>query len=302
MSIVINDVNTDQVIKLRSSGVMPVQIAKILGISVSLVYKRIQASGVKFKNPRFVELSESDKKIIISAYESGIGVSGIPAHTGIKCAPSVIAKFLKPIYGNLRNRSEQQFARMAKSTPEQIAKLTESAHMAARGRVRSVCEKEKRAKTLEGSFNKRSKLERLVFNSIAEFFPNAVPSKAVGVYNLDIGVGNVAVEIFGGGWSYSDKGRVSKYLGRTKKLAELGYNTVFIVFARKSADIFDSDNLIQQIKIASLNPASSCKYRVIWGDFNAASGLCSDINHDAFIPPFINVRDVTTGRYKRVLR
>lgn len=298
----LNQLQIDNLLKLRSSGVMPVELSKIFGISESCCYKIISRSGVKVKNPRIVEFSEEQKAEMRSLYESGIGANGVAEKMGLSCSPNTVVNYLLKFYGKLRNCSEQQFARMAISTPGQIAKLTEAAHKATKGRKADRSERIKRAKTMEGSHNRRSRWEKPVFEAIREFFPEAIPSKAVDIYNLDIGIGSVAVEIFGGGWSYTDKVRLDKYVKRTKHLAELGYSTIFIVFASKVTDVFDRDNLVKQIQIASLDPSSARQYRVIWGDFNATSGLCSDIDHSAFECPFVNIRDVATGRYKRIPR
>lgn len=298
----LNQDQINELLKLRASGVLPVELCKIFSISQSCCYRIVRNSGIEFKNPRIYDFTEEQKAEMRSLYESGIGANGVAEKMGLTCAPNTVVSYLLKFYGKLRDRSEQQFARMAISTPEQIAKLTEAAHKASKGRKADRSEGMKRAKTMEGSHNRRSKWEKPVFEAIREFFPEAVPSKAVDVYNLDIGIGSVAVEIFGGGWSYTDKARVDKYIKRTKHLAELGYSTIFVVFASKLTDVFDRDNLVKQIQIASLDPSSARQYRVIWGDFNAASGLCSEIDHDAFICPFVNIRNVATGRYKRILR
>lgn len=302
MSRKLKDFNASDIINLRVSGVMPVDIAQRFGVSVAYVYKVIKNSGVKVKNPRLVEFSDDQKSSIISAYESGIGVKGIAEKVGLSCCPKPIKDFLDSIYGKTRNRSEQQFARMANSTPEQIAKLTSAAHKAAKGRVATLEEMIARAKSKEGRVNRFSRYEAEIFEMLKANFDNVIPAKAIGIYNADFAIGKVTVEVFGGGWSYSDRARIDRYIDRAKKISEAGFHTIFIIISGKSSDFFDADNLVRAIKAASADPSTQSKYWVIWGDFNGASGLGCDLDHSAFIPPFVNVRDVTTGRYKRVFR
>lgn len=302
MSRKLKDFNANDIINLRVSGVMPVDIAERFGVSVAYVYKAIKSSGVAVKNPRLVEFTEAQKADIITAYESGVGVNGIAESVGLDCCPKPVKDFLDSIYGKTRNRSEQQFARMAKATPEQIANLTSAAHKAAKGRVASVSEKLARAISKEGRVNTLSRYESEIFELLKANFDNVVPSKAIGIYNADFAIGKVTVEVFGGGWSYSNRARIDRYIARCKKISEAGFHTIFIIISGKSSDVFDADNLIRAINTASIDPSAQSKYWVIWGDFNGASDLGCNLNHSAFIPPFVNVRDITTGRYKRVFR
>lgn len=292
--------NIDHIIELATATDMThKQIADIVGVSVYTVGRICRKT---FGDGRLLsELSDSVKCSIISAFNEGVGISGIARHLGIKATPYAINKIIQSHGLKGRGRSAQQKARMDRASPEEIANLTKRAHAASKGRVVSHSSKVKRAKTMEGSFNKRSVYERIIYDLIVDFFPNAIPSKAIDVYNLDIGIGNVAVEVFGGGWSYSDKGRIAKYIKRTKELGKLGVNTLFIVIPKETT-IIDTKKLVESINTLSSNPPSSSEYRVIWGDSYGSAGLCSDINDVAFVCPFINVRDVTTGRYISIPR
>lgn len=302
MSIKITDETRNNIIKLRTETDMTFEeIGNMLGISVSSVYQTSKAAGLVGRNRRHVVFTTEQEFMIIAAHNGGTGLNGMSKKLGFNCPMKATVKVLEKHGLKPRNRSEQQQARMDNSSPEEIAKLVNAANEAARGTVRRFESKAARAKTMEGFFNKRSKYEPLVFNAIIDYFPNAIPSKAVDVYNLDIGIGNVAVEVFGGSWSVSDRGRITKYIERTKKLGELGINTVFVIFAHKR-DIIDTEKLVESINILSSNPPSSSQYRVIWGDSYGSSGLCSDIDDSAFVCPFVNVRDTATGRYKSVPR
>lgn len=292
----------DNIIQLAKSGVTAPEICEIFCISRTSISRLLSKHGVSTKDARFKSFTEAQKIAIVAAFKSGVGIAGIGNSIGFHVPVTAAKRILCEFGLNPRNRSEQQKARMDASSESEKARLVASANAAARGRTRAISEKAKRAKTMEGFINPRSKWEKLVFDFVSREFNEAIPSKAIGIYNADICIGNVTVEVFGGGWSYSDVSRVSKYIERTKKIGKLGYHVIFVIFTGKPNDVFDGDNLIRQIKLASCDPSPTGKYRMIWGNFNAASGSCLDINHDAFVCPFVNVRDITTGRYNRVPR
>jgi hypothetical protein len=251
---------------------------------------------------RKIDFSKETQELIFSAYESGVGVSGIPECLGLTCSHMPIKRLLEKRFGKLRNPSEQQFKRMENASPEEIAYLTKAAHEAVRGRKVSQEELRKRAKSREGKTDTRSLWEPLVFAEVIKAFPNAVPCKAIDIYNVDIGIGDsIAVEVFGGGWSISDKTRINRYLTRTKEFAKRGIHTIFIILSEHMWT-GDTSKLIETINIASSLPTAICQYWVIWGNRDGVSGNSLDINKDAFIRPFINVRDRSTGRYISVPR
>lgn len=297
----ITDADINNFIKLRTESNMTCQeISDVVGFSKACVYNRLVAAGVDTSNRRHYEIGAADAEKILIAYDDGVGCNGIARHLGIKASDAKVVELVTKHRGKPRNRSEQQFARMARSTPEQVAHLVSAANKASRGAKAPIERKIKRAKALEGRFNKRSTYEPIVFNMIKDTFPDAIPSKAIDIYNVDIGVGNVAVEVFGGGWAVSDARRVSHYIDRTIKLGKGGLNFVFVICQK--GIIPDAKKIIATINELSVNPSSASEYRVIWSDTDGAAGLCSDFNDLAFVCPFVNIRDVATGRYKRVAR
>lgn len=292
----LTDSDIDYLIKLKTIDNLPLkEIRNITGIGIKGLSKILNTAGLDLKQKTY--FSDNTLEEIYSAYDSGIGVGGIAAFLNLSCSENPIRRVLKKKYGNLRNRSEQQFARMAKASPEEIAYLTKNAHKATRGKKIPIKAKIKRAKTMEGSCNKGSKWEPMIFKSVSQFFPNAIPNKAIDIYNLDIGIGDtIAVEVFGGGWSVSDKKRLNHYINRTKQLGKVGIHTIFII-AEKHVWSGNTSELIKTINLARRLPPGASQYWVIWGNRQGSSGLCVNINHSAFIRPFINIKDRRTGKY-----
>lgn len=277
------------------------KIGEIFGCGDSPIRRILTRNGIEIVDRNAVKFSDIDIARIISAYDDGIGVNGIAKHLGINCSTAPIMRVVKSARGKTRNRSEQQFARMARSTPEQIAALTAAAHSANRGRVVSDDSVRKTAKGKEGKIHSRSKWEAFVLNLLNDSGLDFVISKAVNRYNIDFAVGSVAVEVFGGGWSTSNRARIDRYITRTKDLANLGYDVLFVVL-ESIDDVITTDQLVSEINLTNSLPTERRKYRVVWGSRNGSSGFCSDINHDSFVRPFVNVRDRATGRYVSVPR
>jgi len=295
--------DTDNIIKLYTiEGLSIKDIRQIYGIGQRRISQVLKKANIPIRMFRKIDFSKETQELIFSAYESGVGVSGIPECLGLTCSHRPIQRLLKKKYGKLRNPSEQQFKRMENASPEEIAYLTKAAHDAARGRTVSIEELRKRAKSRQGKVDSRSNWEPLVFAEIIKTFPNAIPCKAIDIYNADIGIGNtIAVEVFGGGWAISDKARINRYLTRTKEFAKRGIHTIFFIISEHMWT-GDTSELIRIINVASNLPSAVCQYWVVWGNRKGMSGNSLNINKSAFVRPFINVRDRRTGRYISVPR
>lgn len=245
-----------------------------------------------------IKFSNSDRQNIIKAYEFGIGVGGIAKHLGLNCSCSPVKRFLISEFGTLRNRSQQQQARMDNTSFEERCALAKAANNAARGRKVARSSLVKKAKTIEGRMDKLSTMEPVIYDFLVKNGFNPFPGKAIDIYNADFAIGSVTVEVFGGGWSISDKARLSRYISRTKEIGNLGFHTVFIVLTNKYL-LGDGSELIRAINELSLLPTSPSQYRVIGGNTEFSSGLSDDIDNSSFVSPFIKLIDIATGCYYR---
>lgn len=302
MPIEFSQEDIDNIIKLRTIDNLSIKkIGEVFGVGYKPIARVISANGIPIKSNRIIEFTSTEKQAILNAYDSGIGCKGINTTLGLSCGAAPVIRFLKSERGPLRDRGQQQQARMDRSTSAQKKALTNAANMAATGRVRAESEKIKAARTMEGRVNPRSKYEGLVLDALNERFDNVIPSKAINIYNADFAIGRVTVEVFGGGWSVSNRRRIEHYIRRTKEIGKLGYHVIFIVL-RDSFTATHASKLMSTIDVASIDPSITSKYWVIWGDLDGSTGFCSDIDDSSFINPSINTRDITTGRYKSVAR
>ena len=302
MPVKFSEADINNIIKLRIIDNLAIKaIADILGTGYKPIKRILDTSGFDTTSKKIIKFTESQLNEIYNAYASGIGAKGIADHIGMRCSEAAIIRVLKVKFGTLRNRSEQQQARMDKSTPEQIAALTANAHKASKGRKATIEEMIKRASTKEGVINSFSTYEASIFSLLADNFNDVIPGKRIHTYNADFAVGSVTVEVFGGGWAISDKRRIDRYINRTKETGKTGFHTIFVVLDNRRL-ILDTSKLIKAIKFARCLPTTNSKYWVIWGDTDGSTGFSSDIDNNAFVMPFVNIRDAATGRYTRIPR
>jgi predicted DNA-binding transcriptional regulator AlpA len=150
--------DADNIINMKKTSAMTLkEISDTTGFSVSVIHRLLKKNGVECKNRRIIQFTDEQVEAIIAAYAQGIGIGGISKHLGLGCSESAVITLIKSKGIAIRNPSEQQFARMARSTPEEIAKLTAAAHAATKGSVMRESAKIARAKTMEGKTNWRSK-------------------------------------------------------------------------------------------------------------------------------------------------
>jgi predicted transcriptional regulator len=278
------------------------QIAEHLGIGQTTVSRLRKKYGIEriYSSERAFTQNQIDK--IIEVYQSGIGVAGIKDHVDFKVSISNIFTILRQNSIHIRNPSEQQQARMDRCDFYQRQALVKKANQAARGSKKSESSLTKASFTrqIRQNISKNRKFELTVIRHLNDAGIYGTRDKAAYIYNIDFAIGNIAVEVFGGGWSTSPS-RIDKYIKKTKELGKC-YHFIFVIIPR--IERFNADarsNLITCIKeFSSLPPASPCEYRVVWGDLYGAAGLCSDINNAAFENPFKNIRNPDTGSYMSI--
>lgn len=243
------------------------------------------------------KITNLDTNYIIEKYASGIGIGGVANMLGV--SPSPIERTLRENGVHIRNPSEQQQARMDRSTPEEIAKLTKAANKAATGRKKTFEELCKGAKTREGNIDTHtvSKLE----HSFAAMFDDAnikyTRQVACGAYNCDFVVDSVAVEVWGGNFHFS-----GEHLARSEE--RFKYITRFfkgvIIVTINSSNPFSEGlvkALIANIKEFSGQPSITGEYRMIWSNGEFITGNRINGDNFAFIYPFGSRRNTRSGCY-----
>jgi very-short-patch-repair endonuclease len=247
----------------------------------------------------------SDIDLIVAAYDDGIGIHGIAKQFNI--SPRPIERIILESGRKLRNRSEQQFARMRRATFAERKALAAAAHAAKRGRPNSEAAQLKMAAS---RCRKVGPLEAKVKQCLEQAGINCDQQFPIGKYNCDLlckidpwaTTPSVAVEVWGGGWHFHGAHR-ARFPERTKYILSSGYSIAFLAIMNKFAwNDRAAKNLITHLDALSRLPSGECQYRMIWGDSNYVTiGGLDDIEK-ALITPTVNRRNPTTGSYERVPR
>jgi very-short-patch-repair endonuclease len=235
---------------------------------------------------------------LLQLYNSGMSVKQLSKHFGI--ARSGIVTRLHSLGITQRNRSEAMFLRMAQSSSEERARLSDAAHAAVRGKRYTFEERCNRAisREIHGNVGKVSRIENRFIAEMEVLGYPCIPQKAIGPYNVDIALAEVpvVVEIFGGNWhAVGYHNRV--YRERFDYIFNSGYQSVIIWVIR---DYPLEDGAIQYVisladKI-SRGETVIGKEKVIRGDGNITTTGCTQLNYRPIISN-ICPRDHTTGRY-----
>ena len=199
-----------------------------------------------------------DVNYIINEYLAGRSVKSIA--TELNVARHVIGLRLKDSGIALRNRSEAMFTRMANTTPEERQRLSQSAHNAKRGKPNTSEMLHKRAlahKRFIGAFENEF-LTFLTKNGIPVVFQEPFMS-----YNLDIGCGNVAVEIH----TQCANPLTSNYIKKVMDCVNAGKNMIYVWIPPRQMIVTDEcyANVVSLVKEIRTNPPTRSKYWVIRG-------------------------------------
>lgn len=292
ISIDINDL-----ISKHSSGMTQANLSKEFGIGEKSIVKILKNNGIDTSR----KLVSVDINEAIKLLDSGRGVSGVAEALGV--TRMVMIRIFKNAGIKTRNRSEQQFARMASYTPEQRKLLATPSHIAARGCKRRTSSKELIAQTRERTQSiLKSDDEAILAKMLKQRGIKTTPQKAIGIYNCDLATDSVAVEVWGGHWHWH-----GAHLARTEKrfneIMNRGFH-ILVVAVNVTSPLTDAvaDYVASYIQEASRNPSAAREYRVIWSACEFFT--CGGINDNNFSvkPPFTATRNVISGRYETIPR
>lgn len=253
---------------LMKKGLTQEQACASVGISVVTFRRQGKKLGIDTSNGRF---SHPEQKII-SEYISGSSELSLSKKYGV--SRIVITRILKNNGIQRRNGSQANYIRMAKMSAEERKKLVSPAQLAKKGGHESKITGIKRALTREANFPRVGPGEETLYNRLYELGLNPIRQKAVDIYNIDIAIRTIAVEISIGTTKF--QGTATGQIKRIKKLSDCGY-FVICVNARSLEDfLFNIDKIISDIQIACSNPPPRSQYRVIRSSFENFSTIRLD--------------------------
>lgn len=259
------DVN--DTISLYHSGVSCRAIGRKYNCSVKAVINCLNREGVyvggkDWKDYLFRKtgLRPSD---LLALYNSGLWKNEIANKIGI--SEGAIGRYLSFLGVPLADNKSQVMQRIhERGGKEWSESVSDKAHKAVKGVKRTDESLIQRANTLEAIGRFGSVTEKILFDMLVARGVNPIAQKAFSKYNIDIMIGNVAVEITGRGRKPVDIPAIKE---RIKLLLNSGYSMIW-VWANKSFPIESgaADYIVSYCQKLSLDPSFIGEYRVIRRD------------------------------------
>lgn len=176
-----------------------------------------------------------------------------------------------------RSVAEASALRYADTTPEYRRAITAAAHDAARGSSHSFEYRCRIALGKERTLANQSETERLLLDMLPV---GAKPGKAIGPYNVDIAVGTVAVEVYGGTW-HSGGRAAARFPQRVRYILDQGWSVVLIWVeqARYPLAVAAAEYVIALGEFTRRHPTAPTQYRVIRGTGEEIVRGCAKDDH-----------------------
>ena len=212
-----------------------------------------------------------DTDNIISEYFAGKSVKQLATDHG--CSRQVIYRVFRDANITPRNRSEAMYLRMSQTSPEERKRIASAANKAKRGL----------ANTPEMLHKRALAHKRFIGIGEAQFAMilrlhnvPVVEQEPFLSYNLDIGCGNIAVEIH----TQTASPLTSKFRKKLMDCLKAGKSMVYVWIDPRKFLISNKcyKNLVSIVQEASTNPPSRSKYWVIrgTGELYASGSFDSD--------------------------
>lgn len=269
MAAPLDPANLDYAIELYLSGEPVQQIPTKSGVSVSRLHIERKARGIPSRKIR--NLPEAQ---IVEQYLAGASEYALSQQYGVSRGP--ISRILIGAGVERRGMSDAGKVRNASMSQAERKLQTAAANRAARMRRVPQIEKLRAALDAERRGVHESDGERALAGMLRERGLDPIAQRAIGVYNADLAVLPVAVEVLGGGW-HSIK---SVHAERTPYILDEGWHLVMVwdYEGRSALGSGAADYLISFLEEVRRNPPATSQYRVVTGqgEILAASGREDD--------------------------
>ena len=243
-------------------------------------------------------LTESDRQAIVSRYEGGESLKRISIDTEI--SRPIITAIIRNAGVRIRRGPEAQKIAFARMSPEERMAMTASAHDAVRGKRRSEDFLLKQAQSRQAGGKSASPAEEKIISILESRGIQCSPQLAVGKYNIDIAIGPVAVELFGGGWHAYGR-HAARSRNRFRYILDAGYFSLIVWHAMKGIiddPCFIADEIIATIDEVSRDPSLVGKYRMIRSDGNLVTGVIDNVDYVTLVPSLRNNSGVWSANHR----
>lgn len=246
-------------IELVQAGYSINLIARTVGWKSDTVSKHLKGAGIEItKHGKRIMTNDAE---IVRLYVSGVPEYAIAKQLGLGRA--VVASRLVANGIQRRGLKEAGLNRFAHMAAEERKSVTEAANRAWRGTKRPDSFSQTMAKRREsGSIRINiDSCEDKLSEHLAALGVEHIRQKAADIYNIDIAVGPVAVEVTRGTVKY--RGGSAKESKRLVKLAELGYRILAVEASDEEALVAHLDDVVAEIERLRGLPSFEGKYRMV---------------------------------------
>ena len=204
------------------------------------------------------KITNIDTNYIIQEYLAGKSNKRLAEEIGV--SRQVIYRVLKNAQIHIRNGSESMYIRMAQTSADERKRLTNAANITKRGSHNSSEMLHKRALAHQ---RRIGKFEQEFIDALDKANISNTPQEPFLSYNLDIGCGNIAVEIH----TQSASPLSSKFIKKLMDCVHAGKSMVYVWIDPRKDIVFPEcyDKVISIIQRSCRNPSSISQYWVVRG-------------------------------------
>lgn len=272
MAAILGTMDLDDFIKRYKAGEGLNALSREAHVDQRTARRVLTAHGVQLRTIAEIRSTPIDMQSVIRRYQSGESTAAIARDAGL--TEGTIARRLRKSGIPIRTGSENMALRWKSATPAERRQHGNRMAVINRGRVNAPTSFERAALTIEKNGSRISPLERLMAEWLTARGHEVRHQVAVSRYNIDLVIGSVAVEIFGGSWHASPT-RLRQFNERSKYLFDRGWSVVVVwhhatdyPISERAADAVS--NFIHHrhafSDIAGSGPPVPGEYRVIRGD------------------------------------
>lgn len=266
----------DHAIELYLAGESLEQIPAAAGVSVSRLHRERAARGIPPRSSRELPAAQ-----IVRAYLDGASEYGLAKQHGVSRGP--IARILTEAGVARRGTSEAGAVRNSKMSPDERKAQVAAANRGARKRRVPQIQKLRHALVTEARGEHDSAGERMLAEMLCERGLQVTAQRAVGVYNVDLAVLPVAVEVLGGGW-HSFK---ATHAERIPYVLDEGWHLVMVWDheGRSALGPGAADYLVAFLEEIRRHPPATSQYRVISGQGQLLAARGREDDEFPLVPP-----------------
>lgn len=282
----IDPADLDQAITLYLAGESIHEIEANTGVTNTSLFRERKIRGIP-PRPRSVAVPRSEAT---NLYESGTSVLELSSRYGV--SRYTITEILRKAGVDRRGRSEAGRVRNQRASAEERKAQTASANRAARLRKVPQIQKLRHALQVESRAEHDSTGEEFLNLLLRGKGQQPIPQRAIGVYNVDLAMLPVAVEVLGGGW-HAVK---SVHAERTPYILDEGWHLVMVwdYQGRSALGPGAAEYLVAFLEEVRRNPPATCQYRVITGQGEVLSARGREDNEFPLVPPPRGRGDIRT--------